>query len=45
MSDIEQLQQRITAAMDRVAYGVSKLDGGAAGALAAAKAALEEEKP
>ena len=44
MSDIEQLQQRITAAMDRVAYGVSKLDAGGGQELATVKAALDEEK-
>lgn len=44
MSDIEQLQQRITAAMDRVAYGVSRLEAGAPGEIAALKAALDEEK-
>lgn len=44
MSDIEQLQQRITAAMDRVAYGVSKLEASAPGEVAALKAALEDEK-
>lgn len=44
MSDIEQLQQRITAAMDRVAYGVSQLGGGDAAELQTVKSALDEEK-
>jgi chromosome segregation ATPase len=44
MSDIEQLQQRITAAMDRVAYGLSQMETGGPGEVAALKAALEEER-
>lgn len=44
MSDIEQLQQRITAAMDRVAYGLTQLDTGSGGDAAALQDALDEEK-
>ena len=44
MSDIEQLEQRITAALDRLAYGVTQLDAASAGALEQVKAALDEEK-
>lgn len=44
MSDIEQLQQRITAAMDRVAYGLTQLDTGSGGDVAGLQAALDEEK-
>lgn len=44
MSDIEQLQQRITAAMDRVAYGLTQLDTGNPGEMEALKTALEDEK-
>lgn len=41
MSDIEELNSRIMAAMDRVAQGIDKLDAGGAAEL---KQALEEEK-
>ncbi len=44
MSDIEQLQQRITAAMDRVAYGLSQMDAAGPGDIAALQAALDEER-
>jgi chromosome segregation ATPase len=44
MSDIEQLQQRITAAMDRVAYGLTQLGGGDAAEMQALRTALDEEK-
>jgi len=44
MSDIEQLHQRISAAMDRVAYGLTQLDGGGSGDAEALQAQLAEEK-
>lgn len=45
MSDIEQLHQRISAAMDRVAYGLTQLDGaGTSGEAEALRIQLEEEK-
>ncbi len=44
MSEIDELQRRITAAMDRVASGVEALSGGNAGDTEALKQALDEEK-
>lgn len=44
MSEIEQLNQRISAAMDRVAYGLTQLGGADAGAADALRAQLDEEK-
>ena len=46
MSDIEELQRRITAAMDQVAYGLDKLSAAApAGPDPDTLAQLEEERP
>ena len=44
MNDIEELQRRITAAMDRVAYGLEQLSGAASGDVAEVTRALEDEK-
>lgn len=44
MNDIEELQRRITAAMDRVAYGLEQLSGAAGGDVAEVTRALEDEK-
>ncbi len=44
MSDIDALQQRLTAAMDRIAYGVGNLDPRASADTAALQAALDDEK-
>jgi hypothetical protein len=44
MNDIEELQRRITAAMDRVAYGLEQLSGAASGDVAEVARALEDEK-
>ena len=44
MNDIEELQRRITAAMDRVAYGLEQLSGAASGDVAEVSRALEDEK-
>jgi chromosome segregation ATPase len=44
MNDIEELQRRITAAMDRVAYGLEQLSGAASGDAAEVARALEDEK-
>ncbi|MEP4195425.1 MAG: hypothetical protein ABJL99_07280 [Aliishimia sp.] len=44
MSDIEQLHQRINAAMDRVAYGLTQLDNTNSGEADALRAQLDEEK-
>ena len=44
MSDIEGLQQRLTAAMDRIATGLGGLDAAGAEDTAALQAALDDEK-
>lgn len=44
MSDIEQLQHRISAAMDRVAYGLTQLEPNSAEDVDALKAALSQEQ-
>ena len=44
MSDIDELQRRITAAMDRVAAGLDQLGANSGGDSAALGQALEEEK-
>ena len=44
MSDIEELNSRIMAAMDRIAQGVDSLDGGDADEVERLKLALDEEK-
>ena len=44
MSDIEGLQQRLTAAMDRIATGLSGLDTAGGNDTAALEAALEDER-
>ena len=44
MSDIDELQRRITAAMDRVAGGLDQLGANSGGDSAALEQALEEEK-
>ncbi|WP_299614282.1 hypothetical protein [uncultured Tateyamaria sp.] len=44
MSDIDALQQRLTAAMDRIATGLGGLDAAGADDTAALQAALDDEK-
>ncbi|WP_147104237.1 hypothetical protein [Tateyamaria sp. syn59] len=44
MSDIDGLQQRLTAAMDRIATGLGGLDAAGADDTAALQAALDDEK-
>ena len=44
MSDIDELQRRITAAMDRVAGGLDQLGANSGGDTAALEQALEDEK-
>lgn len=44
MSDIDELQRRITAAMDRIASGAGRLGGAQSAENAALATALEEEK-
>lgn len=44
MSDIDELQRRITAAMDRVASGLDQLGSGNAGSSTELEQALEDEK-
>ncbi len=44
MSNIEDLQARITAALERLAKGVDRLDPGSGGDVAALEAQLEEER-
>ncbi|WP_299041236.1 hypothetical protein [uncultured Tateyamaria sp.] len=44
MSDIDGLQQRLTAAMDRIATGLGGLDAAGADETAALQAALEDER-
>lgn len=44
MSDIDELQRRITAAMDRVAYGLDQMGANSGGDTAALEQALEDEK-
>lgn len=44
MSDIDELQRRITAAMDRIASGLNNAGGAGPGETAALAAALDEEK-
>lgn len=44
MSEIDELQRRITAAMDRIAQGVGALNSGGGADAAALQSALEDEK-
>ena len=44
MSDIEELERRVTAAMDRLAKGIGALDSGHAARIAELETALEEER-